>query len=62
MAKKIWEKILKALKSRTVWVIVLMFLINGISGIREFVPVSILPYLDAVLGLLGVYFRLNPKQ
>ena len=49
------------LKSRTVWTVVVLFIINGISGIREIIPATALPIIDAVLSLLAIYFRVNPK-
>ena len=49
-------------KSRTVLVIILLFIINGIEGIREFIPVGLLPLIDGVLGILAIYFRVKPKQ
>lgn len=53
---------MKILKSRTVWAVIALFVINGFTGIRESIPVGWLPYLDGVLGLLAIYFRANPKQ
>jgi len=49
-------------KSKTVWMVVLMFLTSGIDGIREYIPVAFQPLLTALLGLLAVYFRVNPTQ
>ena len=53
---------LQFLKSRTVWVIVILFIINGIAGVREMIPVMWLPMIDGVLSILAIYFRINPKQ
>ena len=50
------------LKSRTVWTLIILFVINGIEPIRESIPGNLLPIIDGVLGILGVYFRVNPKQ
>jgi hypothetical protein len=55
------NKFLLALHSRTVWTIVLIFLVNGISGIRGLLPAASLPIVDAILGLVAIYFRVNPK-
>lgn len=55
-------KIQQILKSRTVWMIFLLFIVNGISGIREFFPGNWLPGVDAMLGLIAIYFRIAPKQ
>jgi len=51
----------KVFSSRTVWTIVVLFLINGVGGIREFIPEGLLPVIDAVLGLAAIYFRVSPK-
>ena len=51
----------KILSSRTVWVIIVLFIINGVTGIREFIPANLLPAIDAVLGLAAIYFRIQPK-
>ena len=51
----------KVFSSRTVWVIIVLFLVNGVSGIREFIPEGLLPVIDAVLGLAAVYFRVAAK-
>ncbi len=52
---------IKALKSRTVWVIIFSFLLAGFEGVRDFVPVAYQTPLFGLLGLLGAYFRVNPK-
>jgi len=51
-----------ALKSRTVWTVIVLFIINGVAGIAEFIPESILPAINGVLGILAIYFRVKPKQ
>ena len=50
------------LKSRTVWTLIILFVINGIEPIRELLPGVWLPLVDGVLGILGIYFRIKPKQ
>jgi len=51
----------KILSSRTVWVIIVLFIINGVTGIREFIPANLLPAIDAILGIAAIYFRITPK-
>lgn len=51
----------KIFSSRTVWVIIILFIINGITGIREFIPANLLPVIDAILGIAAIYFRVSPK-
>ena len=50
-----------ALRSKTVWTIIVLFLINGVAGIRGYIPSDWLPLIDGVLGLLAIYFRINPQ-
>ena len=55
------DKIKLALSSRTVWTIIVMFLVSGISGIHDSIPASLLPIVDGGLSILAIYFRVNPK-
>ena len=48
-------------KSRTVWTIVVMFLVGGITSIREFIPTGFLPLIEGALGILAIYFRIKQK-
>ncbi len=56
------DQIKKIFKSRQVWTIVALFAVSGVSGIHDQIPANYLPIIDAVLGLLAVYFRIAPKQ
>lgn len=56
------NKIISALKSRTVWTVIVMFVISGVEGIRDLIPAGLLPAVEGILGLLAVYFRVNAKQ
>ena len=53
---------LKMLKSRTIWTLVVLFIINGISGIRDQLNPAALTTIDAVLAVLAAYFRVSPQQ
>ena len=53
---------LNVLKSRTVWVIIVMFFINGVAGIRAQIPAEWLPFIDGVLSMAAIYFRVAPAQ
>lgn len=55
------EKLSVAARSRTVWTFVVFFVINGIEGVRDMIPANLLPAIDAVLLVLGSYFRVNAK-
>jgi len=54
-------RIFTIFKSRTVWTIIVLFSINGIAGIREFIPSLWLPAIDGVLAILAIYFRAKPR-
>lgn len=54
--------IITALKSRTVWTIVAMFVIGGVNAVSALIPAGGLVYVQGVLGLLAIYFKLNPSQ
>lgn len=56
------KTIIKALRSRTIWVVVLMFVIGGVNAISDFIPDGVETPLLAVLGFLAVYFKINPSQ
>ncbi|KKN17883.1 hypothetical protein LCGC14_0961420 [marine sediment metagenome] len=56
------KKLLGILKSRQMWTVLLLFVINGVDGIRELISPSFLTLLDSVLGFLVIYFRVKPKQ
>lgn len=56
------QTFIKVIKSRTVWVIVVMFLIGGVEAISEFIPESVHTPVMLFLGALATYFKLNPSQ
>lgn len=56
------ETLLKILKSRTVWTIVVIFVINGVQAVHSFIPVTYLPAIDGILSIFAVYFKINPSQ
>jgi len=53
---------MKYLKSRTVWSAIVIILVNGVPAIQDLIPPNWLPVVNAVLGLLAIYFRVNPRQ
>ncbi len=55
------NKIIVALKSRTVWTIVAMFIIGGVNSVHDIIPSGLVVYIDALLGAMAIYFRVNPK-
>lgn len=56
------NKIMLAVKSRTVWTVVAMFLVGGVSAVQSFIPVQYTGLVEGVLGLLAMYFHINPSQ
>ena len=56
------DTVKKGFKSRTVWTIVLMFVIGGVDGISGFIPAQLMPYIQGVLALLAMHFKINPSQ
>jgi len=55
-------QLLSYLKSRTVLTIIVLVVVNGVPAVRELIPVLWLPVIDVILGALGVYFRVKPRQ
>lgn len=61
MLKKLWSKLWLALRSRTVWSIIALFVVSGVDGVRDLLPGTWLPAVQSLLGFLTVYFRVNPR-
>jgi len=51
----------KALKSRTVWTVIIMFLIGGVEAISAKLDPSLLTLFEGILGFLAIYFRVDQK-
>ncbi len=49
------------LKSRTIWTVVLLFLLGGLGNIEGFMSNDIYTLLSGVLTVLVIYFRSHPK-
>jgi len=56
------EYIEKAIKSRTVWTIIIMFVIGGIQAIEPFMSPQVFAFINGALSLVAVHFRISPKQ
>ena len=56
------EKVKLALKSRTVWTIIVLFVINGVEGIKGYIPVDWLPLINGLLSIAAIYFKVKPSQ
>jgi len=56
------EKIKNALMSKTVWSIVLAFIIGGLGAIEPLVGADASMIISGILGIIGIYGRMNPVQ
>ena len=56
------NKIKLALTSKTVWAIIVLFIINGVGAIHNSIPANWLTVIDPIIGLLAIYFKVNPSQ
>ena len=55
------EIISRMARSRTMWTILIMFIIAGFEGVRDIIPVAFQTPLFGLLGLLTAYFRMDAK-
>lgn len=56
------DAFLKAIKSRTAWTIVALFVFSGLEGVRELVGADWARLVDLLLSVLAIYFRVNPAK
>lgn len=56
------NKITLALKSRTFWTLIVLFVVNGVNAIHDSIPATNLQVVDAILGFLITYFHISPSQ
>ena len=56
------NKLIGAMKSRTVWTIVAMFVLNNMVDIKAVLPDGWMPYTNLAMALAAIYFRMNPIQ
>ncbi len=56
------ETFKKAITSRTIITLIIMFLIAGIDGIRELFDPNIFTAIMAVLTGLAGFYKINPSQ
>lgn len=55
------DKIALAFRSRTVWTVVILVIINGLPSVRGMIPAQYIGVIDTLLGLAAAYFRVNPQ-
>ena len=56
------DKLVGAIKSRTVWMVVAMFVLNNMVDIKAVLPNGWMPYTNLAMALAAIYFRMNPIQ
>ncbi len=56
------DKLKALLKSRTAWVVVIMFIMNNMEDIKALLPQEWMPIFNLVLAGAAMYFRVNPSQ
>lgn len=56
------EKVSIGLRSKTVWTFIVLFILNGVEGVRDSIPANVMEVLNPILTLAGMYFRVNPKS
>lgn len=56
------NKFILALKSKTAWTAVVLWLVNFAPFAKNLVPDNYKPVVDAVLTILVVVFHVNPSQ
>lgn len=61
-AQKFFIKIALAGRSKTAWTIVLLAVYNGVGSVKGLVPSQYQEFVNAVLSLMAIYFRLNPSE
>jgi len=52
---------MKIFYSRTNWTIFIAFLVGGIVGIEGYLSPAWLILVEAILGIIAIYFRCNPR-
>ena len=61
-----WDRMKKqfflAVKSKTVWSAVALFLVGGLGALDSFLPAGYKPAVETVLAVLVVAFKLKPSQ
>lgn len=56
------NKILLILGSRTFWTVAILVLINSVKANENLISPETLQGINAILGILAVYFKVNPSQ
>lgn len=52
----------QGLKSRTVWTLIVIFLLGGFQAITNYLPQDLYIFITGGLTLIAGYFKLTPSQ
>jgi len=55
------NKVKQVVSSHTNQTIAVLFLVNGVSAIQQYIPETWLPLINGILSILAIYFRTNPR-
>lgn len=56
------ENLNKMFFSRTVWTIVIMFIVGGVQALEPALSPGFFIAIQGLLSILATYFKLNPSQ
>lgn len=59
---KVKEFVVRALKSKTNWIVAVTFVYSGLGGIKEMLPEQAQLVVSGVLAALAIWFKMNPSQ
>jgi hypothetical protein len=52
---------MKYLKSRTVWTLVIAFVLAGFQSLEGSIPEEVFSFVMMILTAIATYFRVNPR-
>jgi len=52
----------KLVKSRTVWTVVVMFVIGGFQAVEPFMSPQVFLFVNGALTLVATHFKMKPSQ
>lgn len=55
-------EVVKMLKSRTVWTLVLIAVVGGVQAVQPFMSPELFVFVNSILAAVAAYFKLSPSQ
>lgn len=52
----------KVLKSRTVWTVVVLFLLGGVNSVKGYFPPTYYTLMSGILSAFAIFFRADARQ